>query len=210
MKDIKTNHNGMLIVFEGIDGTGKTTQIDLLADELIRQGFQVVATREPTDGQYGQRIRQLFTSRQNISLEEELELFMADRREHVEEVIVPALAAGKIVLTDRYYFSTAAYQGAAGKDPEKIIELNETFAPVPDLLLLLIVPTSVGIHRIKTLRQDTLNDFEKESALEKVSAIFESIKRNFIKRIDSTGSVAEVHEMIMHHVKHLLREKKLQ
>lgn len=207
MKNNKTNRSGMLIVFEGIDGTGKTTQIDLLADELTRKGFQVVATREPTDGQYGQKVRQLFTSRHNVSLEEELELFMADRREHVEKVIAPALAAGKIVLTDRYYFSTAAYQGAAGKDPEKIIELNEKFAPVPDLLLLLVVPTSVGIHRIKTLRQEILNDFEKESALEKVSAIFESITRKFIKRIDSTGSIQEVHKMIMHHVEHLLKEK---
>lgn len=209
MEDTTLSHDGLLIVFEGIDGTGKTTQIKLLADELVQKGYQVITTREPTDGQYGRKIRQLFTNRREVSLEEELELFMADRREHVEKVIAPALAAGKIVLTDRYYFSTAAYQGAAGKDPEKIIERNEEFAPVPDLLLLLVVPTSLSVHRIKTFRNETLNDFEKESALQKVAAIFESIERGFIKRIDGTGSFADVHKAIMRHVEQLLKEEGL-
>ena len=204
-----SNRGGLLIAFEGIDGTGKTTQINLLSDKLTDKGYQVVATREPTDGQYGRKIRELFTKRHHVSVEEELDLFMADRREHVREVIEPALAAGKIVLTDRYYFSTAAYQGAAGQDPDKIIQLNEAFAPVPDLVLLLVVPTEVGVHRIKTLRNETPNDFEKQSSLERVSAVFADLNRDFIKRLDGTQPVDEVHKGIVAYVEALLKEKGL-
>ena len=198
---------GLLIVFEGIDGTGKTTQIRLLAEKLTDRGYQVITTYEPTNGQYGQRIRELFTKRHHVSVEEELELFIADRREHVNELIAPSLAQGKIVLTDRYYFSTAAYQGAAGQDPKRIIELNEAFAPLPDLVLLLVVPTKVGVHRIETLRKESLNDFEKESSLERVAAVFEELEGDFIKRLDGTLSVEEVHQKIMVHVDDLLKEK---
>jgi len=127
-KEAGKHRAGLLIAFEGIDGTGKTTQIRLLAEKLTARGHRVVATREPTDGKYGRKIRELFTKRHHVSAQEELDLFIADRKEHVREVIAPALAAGKIVLTDRYYFSTAAYQGAAGQDPEKIIKLNQAFA----------------------------------------------------------------------------------
>lgn len=110
---------GLLIAFEGIDGTGKTTQIELLAEILRQRGLSVVATREPTDGQYGRKIRELYKNRKSVTPEEELALFLDDRREHVAQVIAPALASGKVVLTDRYYYSTAAYQGAAGHDPQK-------------------------------------------------------------------------------------------
>ena len=204
-----SHRGGLLIVFEGIDGTGKTTQILLLAESLTDKGYQVVTTREPTDGPHGRRIRELFTKRHHVSAEEELELFIADRRQHVREVIEPALAEGKIVLTDRYYFSTAAYQGALGQDPQRIIERNEAFAPLPDLVLMLVVPTQVGVHRIKTLRKETLNDFEKESSLEKVAAVFADLKRDFIKRLDGTQSVEEVHKRIMAYVGDLLKEKGL-
>ncbi len=201
------HQTGLLIAFEGIDGTGKTTQIRLLAEKLTARGYQVVATREPTDGPYGRRIRELFTKRHHVSVQEELDLFMADRKEHVREVIAPSLAAGKIVLTDRYYFSTAAYQGATGQDPEKIIKLNQAFAPAPDLVLLLMVPPHIGVHRIKTLRQESLNDFEKESSLEKVSEIFDNLKGDFIKRVDGTQPVEEVHKRIMAYVDDLINKR---
>lgn len=106
---------GKLIAFEGIDGTGKSTQIKMLADRLTAEGLSVLSTREPTDGTFGKKIRELFVSREKVSPDEELALFMDDRREHVTSVIEPALAKGMIVLTDRYYFSTAAYQGAEGQ-----------------------------------------------------------------------------------------------
>ena len=104
--------NGLLIALEGIDGTGKTTQLKMLAEVLLSLGYDVVATREPTDGRYGQRIRQVLRDRSSMTPQEELELFLLDRKEHVTTIINPGLAAGKIVLTDRYYLSTVAYQGA--------------------------------------------------------------------------------------------------
>ena len=197
---------GILIAFEGIDGTGKSTQLHLLAGKLNGLGYEVVATREPTDGQYGRKIRELFQNRHTISRQEELELFVKDRQEHVDEVITPALLAGKIVLTDRYYLSTVAYQGAAGLDPEMIMANNEAFAPKPDLAIVLVAPPSVGVHRIKTLRQEKLNDFEQEAGLAKVSAVFDGLQRHYITRIDGTMAVEQVHAAVWQRVKELLKD----
>ena len=194
---MKINKTGLFIAFEGIDGTGKSTQVRLLADALADRGHQVIVTREPTNGPYGMKIRELYTGRDQVSKEEELELFIADRRQHIEEVIEPALAAGKIVITDRYYFSTAAYQGAAGLDPDEIIRRNRVFAPQPDLVCLLVVPPEVGVHRIQSSRGEELNAFEQESALKKVAAIFDSLSGDYIKRIDGTGAVPDVHQAVM-------------
>ncbi|MBU2538129.1 MAG: dTMP kinase [Proteobacteria bacterium] len=194
---------GLLIAFEGIDGTGKTTQIEMLSEVLRRRGFSVVATREPTDGQYGRKIRELYKNRKSVTPEEELALFLDDRREHVAQVIAPALARGEVVLTDRYYFSTAAYQGAAGHDPLKIIAANELFAPVPDMVIMLEAPVSLGVHRVQKLRGETLNDFEQEETLAKVAGIFADLKGSCIRRIDGTGNAETVHGLVMKNVAEL-------
>ncbi|MFH1020630.1 MAG: dTMP kinase [Pseudomonadota bacterium] len=191
---------GFFIAFEGIDGTGKTTQIELLAEVLRQRGLSVVATREPTDGQYGRKIRELYKNRKSVTPEEELALFLDDRREHVAQVIAPALACGQVVLTDRYYYSTAAYQGAAGHDPQKIIAANELFAPVPDMVIMLEAPVSLGVHRVQKLRGETLNDFEQEETLARVAGIFAGLKDANIRRIDGTGSAEAVHALVMEKV----------
>jgi dTMP kinase len=195
---------GLLIAFEGIDGTGKSTQIRLLADKLVERGLGVQTTREPTNGYYGGKIRQLYADRGGISLEEELRLFIADRREHVDLVINPCLEAGIIVLTDRYYYSTAAYQGAAGMDPQRILQLNEEFAPRPDMVVLIDLPVSESIQRIEVLRQETLNAFEQEQNLIQVKGIFDRLHDDCIKRVDGTKSIEDVHTSIMMHVGILL------
>jgi dTMP kinase len=201
------DRTGILIALEGIDGTGKSTQLRLLTEELSRRGHDVVATREPTNGPFGRRIRDLYVNRRQASPGEELELFMADRRQHVLEVIAPALVAGKIVLTDRYYFSTAAYQGAAGHDPEVILKQNETFAPVPDLVFLLILPPAVGIDRIRSLRREQLNDFEQEHELCRVARIFDEIERPFIIRLDGLEGIEEIHHRMLKRIEQLLAER---
>lgn len=188
---------GRLIAFEGIDGTGKSTQIALLADWLHQRGHEVIATREPTSGAYGQRIRQLYQARELVSHGEELALFLADRREHVAQVIAPALAQGKIILTDRYYFSTAAYQGVHGFDPVDIIRQNEIFAPVPDLVILITIPVNEAVMRIQHYRQEALNQFEQEEGLRQVSAIFAGLTCERIRRVDGAGTIAAVHELII-------------
>ena len=195
---------GLLIAFEGIDGTGKTTQIEMLAEVLRQRGLSVVATREPTDGQYGRKIRQLYKNRKSVTPEEELALFLDDRREHVNQLIAPALALGQVVLTDRYYYSTAAYQGAAGHDPQKIIAANELFAPVPDMVIMLEAPVSLGVHRVQKLRGESLNDFEQEETLARVARIFAELKDSNIRRIDGTGDAGAVHALVMKNVAELL------
>ena len=205
--DLAMAKRGLLIAFEGIDGTGKSTQIALLAEYLAAQGLDVITTREPTDGPYGRKIRSLFASRHHLTPEEELGLFMADRRDHVRELLLPALAEGKVVLTDRYYLSTAAYQGAAGHDSAAILTDNEKFAPIPDLVLLLTLTPAESVHRIKTLRGEALNDFEREDGLTEVAAVFAGFEMSYIARIDASTSPDEVHEEIVAKVNEMLAGK---
>nr|MBF0221338.1 dTMP kinase [Desulfobulbaceae bacterium] len=195
---------GLLIVFEGIDGTGKTTQIRLLAEQLHKRGLDVIATREPTDGTYGQKIRALYSNRNSVTKEEELALFIRDRKEHVERLINPALRQGKVVLTDRYYLSTAAYQGAAGIDSESILKINEEFAPRPDLAIIIELPVEESVLRIEKYRKESLNDFEQEESLRRVSQAFSGMKRDFIRRVDGLKNIDAVHQEIMVYVEQLL------
>ena len=198
--------HGLLIVFEGIDGTGKSTQITLLETFLIQQGYQVTTTREPTLGPYGQRIRDLYQNRHEVSLEEELELFLLDRREHVATVIAPSLERGRIVLCDRYFLSTAAYQGAAGLDPQDIIERNH-FAPEPDLAIIFEIDIEESIKRITITRGDSLNDFEQLESLKKVDKIFRSLQLSYIRRINGSQSIDRVSELVRQLVVDLLSER---
>lgn len=160
----------MFIVLEGIDGTGKSTQTQLLADWFAEQGREVVTSREPTDGPWGRKLRESAATGR-LTVEEELDLFLRDRRQHVEELISPALNSGKVVILDRYYFSTMAYQGARGLDIAGIREKNEAFAPFPDHLFILDLDVDLALQRIGA-RGDIANEFEKRDALAKCREIF--------------------------------------
>jgi dTMP kinase len=103
---------GLFIVLEGIDGCGKSTQVELLAKRLSRRGKKVVTLSEPTAGRWGQKIREAARHKDSLSPAEELELFIKDRKEDIKNNIKPALESGQIVILDRYFYSTLAYQGA--------------------------------------------------------------------------------------------------
>ena len=184
------NRRGFLLVLEGIDGTGKSTLARSLAQWLRENGREVVTSREPTDGPHGTALRQSAKSGR-LSLEDEFALFLKDRAEHVATLIAPALDRGAVVILDRYYFSTAAYQGARGLDPQSIIAANEKFAPIPDLVLLLDLDPAVGSARI-TRRGDTLDDFEALDDQREVRRIFLSLHRPFIHRVDAFPEFAVV------------------
>lgn len=197
---------GLFIVFEGIDGTGKSTQLQLLAERLTRLGYDVVSTREPTDGSYGIKIRELFIDRGTVSREEELALFIADREQHVNEVITPALTKGCIVLCDRYYLSTVAYQGANGMDQALILSRNENF-PTPDQAIILEIEPAQGIQRIQNTRNEHPNTFEEEENLQKVAAIFAGMEQDYITRINGAGSIDHVHHLVYEAVVKVLDTK---
>jgi dTMP kinase len=182
--------NGFLVVIEGIDGTGKTTAAQRLCEFCAEYGLPYLATKEPTDGPWGRKLRESAQTGR-LSLEEELELFVRDRREHVEQRIRPALAEGKVVVLDRYYFSTAAYQGARGANPEEILAVNEQFAPQPDLLLLLDADPAQTLERVRR-RGDIPNEFEREGALREIRRIFLGISRPYLVSIDASSSIEEV------------------
>ena len=194
-ENMKLPH-GLLIVFEGIDGTGKSTQLQLLADYLIRHKYPVVTTKEPTEGIYGKQIRELYINRKEVTREEELELFIRDRQDHVEKLIKPNLKKNKIILCDRYFLSTIAYQGAVGFAVEEIAARN-AFAPDPDIALMFQSSPRSSIMRITQQRGDTLNDFEQEDSLRKVEHIFNSLDYPYIRCINADQSIEAVHDDVL-------------
>ncbi len=163
----------------------------------------MILSREPTDGPFGRRLRESATSGR-LSPEEELQLFHQDRREHVEKLIAPALQDGEIVILDRYYFSTMAYQGVRGFDPGEIRRINEEFAPRPDLLLLLDLSLDTALERIG-VRDGRGNEFEQRESLQLCSQIFHSVQDDFLRVIDADQAIEEIHGTIMAAVQDLLQ-----
>lgn len=186
---------GILIALEGIDGAGKSTQVRLLAERLRDAALTVHTTREPTDGPWGRKIRQSAIEGR-MSLEDEYQAFLHDRREHVETLIAPALTAGEVVITDRYYFSTAAYQGARGMDPAQIIAENEAFAPSPDLLVVLELDVTDGLARVDHRGQGS-DEFEHADALARCAAIFAALDRPELVRLDARQDPEAVHRQLI-------------
>jgi dTMP kinase len=143
--------------------------------------------REPTLSPWGRRIREASAVGFNIlAPAQELALFLQDRRYDVAAHIHPALAARRLVLMDRYYFSTIAYQGARGFDPEHIRCLNEAFAPMPDLVLLLLVPPVQALERIRQARGHTDDVFEREHHLTEVDRVYRTLIGPRIHSVDAS------------------------
>jgi dTMP kinase len=190
-------NKGLLIVFEGIDGCGKSTQLGLAAYALRARGFEVVETREPTDGPFGRRIREMASSGDLVSAETELEWFFEDRREHMREVVEPAIEAGKIVLSDRSYISTVAYQGARGLDPDVILAASEAEFRHPDLVLVFTISPDEGMARIEA-RGDALEPaFEEIGFQQRVAAVFESLEIAGLIRIDANRPPEEIAKEVL-------------
>lgn len=183
---------GCLLAFEGIDGCGKSTQLARLVTGLRAAGHDALATAEPTRGAWGQRIREMARGGEPVAAEEELRWFNEDRREHVAQLIRPALAAGRVVVTDRYYLSTVAYQGARGLDWRAILAASEAEFPRPDLVLLLEIDPDVGLARVRERGAPLESVFEDGARLRRVAEIFAALDCDYLERVPAAGSPDEV------------------
>ncbi|HEX8566079.1 MAG TPA: dTMP kinase [Pyrinomonadaceae bacterium] len=194
--------SGIFLTFEGLDGSGKTTQLRLLADALTAQGFDVVTTREPGGTVLGKRIRALVLEIEDAPAPlAELLLFAADRAQHLETLIRPALSAGKIVISDRYADATAAYQGAGRGFPAEKIRQTIGLATggfKPDLTLFFDLPTETALARANS-RPEELNRLDKETI-----DFFDRVRRAYLeiaaaeperfRVVDARGSIDEIHQ----------------
>jgi dTMP kinase len=182
---------GLLVVFEGIDGAGKSTQIRRLSLLCEALGLECVSSREPTYGQYGKQLRDS-AAHGRLSRIEEHRLLLLDRREHIDTLIAPALTRSAVVLLDRYYYSSIAYQAGPELSGEQIRADNEAFVLSPDLLLILDLPPETGLARIGA-RGDKPNAFEALATLQHCREIYQSFTTLPQARvIDATAELDQV------------------
>lgn len=204
---------GLFISFEGVEGTGKTTQARLLFEHLKDKGREAVLTKEPGGTAIGARIREVLLSEEHSKMGDltELLLYCADRAQHVRELINPALEAGGVVITDRYSDSTRAYQGAArGLEPELLAALDSaaTGGLLPDVTLLLDLEPSEGLRRNREAQKSDRLEQEALEFHERVREAFLDIARHEpgrVKLLDASGTVDEVHARVLAALGGLLR-----
>jgi dTMP kinase len=211
---VPLRHRGRFITFEGLDGVGKSTQLENLAGWLRRRGLDVITTREPGGTPLGEKLRSVLLSSRTSGLSPlaELALMFADRAQHVEEQILPALQRGQWVLCDRFTDSSEAYQGGGrGLGGELVLQLHRSLCHdlQPDLTILMVsdVARSVARARRRNLAQsrpdqDDENRFEKENRAfyDRVLAAYMAIARRAPQRvaqIDAKAAVEKVHEKII-------------
>lgn len=206
---------GKFITIEGTDGSGKSTQIELLMDYLRKKGADVIFTREPGGTQISEKIREIILDVNNSEMTgiTEALLYAAARSQHVEEKIIPALEAGKIIVCDRFVDSSIAYQGAArGLGAEKIMGINEAalHGIIPDMTLFFDLSPEKGILRKKNERALDRLEKEKMDFHEKVYEGYKNLCKKYperIKPIDADRSIDEVHSEVIEVIDGLLKGK---
>ncbi|MDP8267696.1 MAG: dTMP kinase [Candidatus Tenebribacter davisii] len=197
-------NKSLFITFEGIEGCGKSTQAKMLHDYLIEKGEKVFLTREPGGPKISEEIRDILLSINNKEMlpETEVLLYMASRSQHTGEWIIPELAKGNIVISDRYYDSTFAYQGAARKIDGKLIDIIRryaTFDLIPDITLLVDLPEEIGLSRILAKDADRLEqesmEFHKKVREGFLDMASKEPDRFFV--LDGEKSIKEIHNDII-------------
>jgi len=201
----------MFVTFEGVEGSGKTTQIRLMGDFLHAKGFSYIVTREPGGTEVGEEVRKILLSSQNSNMSPvaELFLYMAGRAQHIKEIIVPALANKKIVLCDRFCDATIAYQGSArGLDLGLIKELNRiaTSGLNPDITILIDCPVDIGLRRAIRRIYSDINQVKEDRFEREERSFHQKVREGYLKIakdedgrvmvIDGTKDRDTVHEEI--------------
>jgi dTMP kinase len=204
MKEVKTQNRGLFIVFEGLDGAGTTTQLDLINRSLTNKGEKVYITKEPTDSMIGGLIRSLLKKHWEIGAEGAQLLFAADRAYHLDKEIIPILSNGTAIITDRYYFSSIAYGSVSIEDTEWIEAINSRFLK-PDLVIYVCVSAEQAIGRIEEGRCNEKELFEKKEMLEKVKEAYDKLADEFDYFVSVDGSKSK--EEVTQDILKVLKEK---
>lgn len=198
----------VFITIEGADGAGKSTQIELLRKYFEGNSIPVLITKEPTmTTNAGKRIRRiLFGEEEAINAENFQGLYTEDRKEHLESEIIPALKEDKIVLCDRYFFSTFAYAMLGMNDIESIVDLNKSFIN-PDLAITILAEPKICIDRLKG-RGAELDFFEKIEKIEKIDKAYRRLVERFDNMVivDGNASIEEVYEDVLGLVKGVIKK----
>ena len=202
-------YKGLFITIEGSDGSGKSTQIELLKNYLEGKGMNVVTTREPGGTKISEKIREIILDKYNSEMDSMTEalLYAASRAQHVAEKIVPALKAGSIVICDRFIDSSIAYQGY-GRGLGDCVRIINEFAVngcIPDITFLMKMDPKIGKSRIKVEDQDRL-ELEKMEFHQRVYDAYVKMEEECdrIVRIDASRSIDEIHNEIVSHVDKLI------
>jgi len=175
---IKHTYPGKFIVIEGLDGSGKSSQVELAVNFLKEQGKEVIVTKEPTmDSEYGLQIRRVLKGEITKEPLELQKLYVDDRREHLKNKVIPALGKGKYVVSSRYYFSTFAYGGSEGLNVNMLIEMNKEFL-VPDLAIIIDSSPENCIQRIEK-RGEGIDYFEKIEKLKRINEFYKKMPGMF-------------------------------
>ncbi len=203
---------GLFITFEGIEGCGKSTQARLLTESLRVRGYEVLLTREPGGPRISEEIRTILLNKEFTEMNRltEVFLYMASRAQHTLEWIIPTLEKGQIVICDRYYDSTYAYQGAAREIPDYEIETINTIATTglkPDVTYIIDVPVEIGLERLhKGTKAEDIDRLESENFdfHRRVRAGYLKLAEKEPYRIiviDGTKNIEEIHQDIMKNIK---------
>lgn len=203
---------GIFISMEGPDGAGKTTQIELLKSYLENRGYEILITREPGGTKISEAVRSIILDRTNVEMDYMTEalLYAAARAQLVAEVIKPAIAGGKAVISDRFVDSSAVYQGMArGLGVETVYKINEYAIQgmMPKLTIHLDLPASVGIMRKKNQAELDRMELEKAEFHERVAEGYRQLAKLSPERIytiDATLPVEEIHKLILSKLEEIL------
>lgn len=196
---------GVFIVIEGLDGSGKSTQANLLYDWFKKHGFDAVLTHEPTYERIGNLLREFYLKKVDLPKTDAL-LFAADREEHAKTLILPGVEQGKIVISDRYYHSSIAYQSAQGLDLRWLIELNKYF-PKPDLTIIIDTFPEECVKRVEQAKPDKVK-FENVEFLSKVRKNymnFPAVMKEKIVMINGDREIEKVFDDVLKEVRKVIK-----
>lgn len=195
---------GLFITLEGIDGSGKSTLAKGLYEALLERGVDCILTRAPGGCDLGSKIRHLILHEPIVSMKTELFLFLADRAEHTETIIRPALAAGKVVICDRFSDSTIAYQASRGLDSHYVEKLCDeaTGHLQPDLTLLIDIDPNVAFERLEKTRHKDRIENEGLYLLKKISEAYinQAYRHPRIQRVEGSLSKSELLSVCLDYV----------